>query len=154
MRGSPQTGTRPSVILIREWEQQMSSSGCCGRLEGDFLVQHGERCFLERRRRMEGVGRLYRAIQERLGDAVELHVVDPRNLPALLVLLARDFFRYRVPFAEIVATLGSVSVTAVVVHGRLRARETLPPASTLVDELSRPGPGKSTPCPPSPSPRT
>lgn len=47
---------KPSVICIREWEQQMSSSGCCGRLEGDFLNWNGETCFPERRQKMEEAG--------------------------------------------------------------------------------------------------
>ena len=74
---------RPSVILIREWETQMSSSGCCGRLEGDFLVQQGgERCFPERRSAMEAMGPLYRDLRTRYGDALEITVADG-SLPAV-----------------------------------------------------------------------
>ena len=69
-----------SVILIREWERQMSASGCCGRLEGDFLQRRGERCFPERRAVMEAMGPLYRDLRSRYGNEVEIHVVDPRNL--------------------------------------------------------------------------
>ena len=58
------------MILIREWEQQMSSSGCCGRLEGDVLLQQGVRCFPERRETMEEMGPLYRALRERWADEI------------------------------------------------------------------------------------
>jgi hypothetical protein len=51
------TGARPSVILVREWEQQLSSSGCCGRIEGDFLSKPGgQPTFPERRAAVEAMG--------------------------------------------------------------------------------------------------
>jgi len=58
------TAPRPSIILVREWEQQLSSSGCCGRIEGDFLHfgTEAERPFQERRSAMECAGTLYRAL--------------------------------------------------------------------------------------------
>ena len=113
---------RPSVLLVREWEQQMSSSGCCGRLEGDFLAPQGERCFPERRNVMEAMGPLYRELRTRFGDAVEVHVIDPRNLGTLLGLLVRDFRAHRVPLATAGRTLFGYSVTSVIVNGRLIAR--------------------------------
>ena len=75
---------RPSVILVREWEQQMSGSGCCGRLGGDLLALNGEPIFAERRAIMEALGPLYRGIKGAFGDTVEVLVVDPRNLVTLL----------------------------------------------------------------------
>ncbi len=110
---------RSTLILVREWEQQMSSSGCCGRLEGDLLQWGGERCFPERRRHMEGAGKLYREVRERYGDAVEIHIVDPRNLVSLLPVLFREFRRHRVPIREALATLFGFGVNAVVLNGRL-----------------------------------
>lgn len=130
------TDPRPSVILVREWEQQMSSSGCCGRLEGDVLLWRGERCFPERRAHMESAGGLYRAIQERFGDTVQVHVVDPRNLPGLLPMLLRDFWRHRVPARTALRTLSAMTVTTVVVNGRLFSSGGWPPAGLLCDALS------------------
>lgn len=108
-----------SLILVREWEQQMSSSGCCGRLEGDLLQWGGERCFPERREHMERAGELYRRVRERYGDAVEIHIVDPRNLVSLLPVLFREFRRHRVPLADALRTLFGFGVNAVVLDGRL-----------------------------------
>jgi hypothetical protein len=127
---------RPSVILIREWEQQMSSSGCCGRIEGDLLGGAGGRVFAERRRAMEAMGPLYRAVRERFGDAVDLLVVDPRNMIAWLPRVLRDFVRYRVRPAEAVRTLSGVSTVAVVVNGRLHARGTWPDPAAFVASLT------------------
>ena len=86
--------TRPSVILIREWEGQLSGSGCCGRVEGDFLTREGEPVFRERRACMEAMAPLSRTLRERFGDAIELQVVDPRNA-FLIFLLLRDFWAFR-----------------------------------------------------------
>lgn len=119
---SRQPAPRPSVVLVREWEQQMSSSGCCGRLEGDVLLQQGVRCFPERREVMEEVGPLYRALRARWGDDIDVHVVDPRNLPTLLGLLWRDVRAGRVGPLGAVRTLFGVSVTSVIVDGRIVSR--------------------------------
>lgn len=115
-----------SVILIREWEGQMSSSGCCGRLEGDFLCQHDEPVFPERRAAMEAMGPLYRAIRSRYSDRVEIEVVDPRSLVSLGILLLRDFWRFEVGLAEAWRTVSRLPVQGVVVNGRLVARGTGP----------------------------
>jgi hypothetical protein len=114
---------RPSVIFVREWEQQMSSSGCCGRLEGDMLVWGGERCFPERRKIMEDVGALYRAVRDRYGDAVEICVVDPRNLPSLFMTLLGDFRRYGVSLPEALRAVLGITVNSVIVNGRLASRD-------------------------------
>lgn len=131
---------RTSVLLIREWEGQMSSSGCCGRLEGDFLSQRGEPVFAERREGMEAMGPLYRAIRERYGADVDLEVVDPRSIASLTILLLRDFWRFRVGLREAWKTISRLPVQGVVVNGRLvaRGRGPLPTGEilTLLDGLA------------------
>jgi hypothetical protein len=131
----PGRPSRSSVILLREWEQQMSSSGCCGRLEGDALLWHGERCFPERRRLMEGAGALYRAVRDAFGNSVEVRVVDPRNVPGMLPMLIQEFRRHRVPLREMLRTLAGVSVNTVVVNGRLFSRGAWPTAERLCEAL-------------------
>jgi len=126
---------RASVILIREWEQQMSSNGCCGRLEGDFLQRGEERCFPERRQEMEAAGELYRAVRERHGNRVQLRIVDPRNAISLLPMLLRDFLRFRVGPGAALATLFGFSVSSVVVNGRLVTRGAWPSAEHLLRQL-------------------
>lgn len=113
---------RPSILLIREWEQQMSSSGCCGRLEGDFLARRGERCFPERREVMEAMGPLYRELRSQFGDDVEINVVDPRNMGTVFGLLFRDFRAHRPGLREALNTIFRFSITSVIVNGRLIAR--------------------------------
>jgi hypothetical protein len=126
-------GPRPSVLLIREWERQMSSSGCCGRLEGDFLTRQGERCFPERRAIMEAMGPLYRELRERYGRVVDIQIVDPRNLIALVPLLVRDFRAHGVGLLQALRTLSALPVTGVIVNGRILARGRVPePAEVRV----------------------
>ena len=131
-------GPRPSVLLVREWEQQMSSSGCCGRLEGDFLAPQGERCFPERRDIMEAMGPLYRGLRERYGDDVEVNVIDPRNIGTLFTLLARDFRAHRPGWRRALHTLFSYSVTTTIVNGRIVARGDWPTVDEVADALGGP----------------
>ena len=126
--------TRPSVILVREWEAQISGSGCCGRVGGDFLTSQGEPVFKERRACMEAMAPLSRTLRERFGDAIELQVLDPRN-PALMFLLLRDFWAFRVGFVEALKTIGRLPVQAVVVNGRLLSRGEWPDPLEVVQVL-------------------
>ena len=130
---------RPSIILIREWEAQMSGSGCCGRLQGDVLDIGGRRVFPERRQAMEAMGPLYRAIRARYGDAVEVMVVDPRNWVSLMIRLVRDFIRCRVPFGAILHTLNSISTVAVVLNGRIVARGDWPDPDIVLRRIDAVG---------------
>jgi len=111
----------PSVILIREWEAQVSGSGCCGRLEGDFLQCESQPVAAERRAVMERMGPLYTSLRQRFGDTAVIDVVDPRNV-TLLFMLLRDFFAFRVGFLEALRTLARIPIQAVVVNGRIVAR--------------------------------
>jgi len=128
---------RPSVILVREWEQQMSSSGCCGRLQGDLLGDGKTRVFAERRRIMEAMGPLYRALKARFGEDVELMVVDPRNFVSLIPRLIRDFICYHVPLSHAFATLSGYSTLTVIVNGYIYARGAWPDADILARDLER-----------------
>lgn len=112
---------RPSVILIREYDQQLTGGGCCGRLAGDFAFCASEPVFAERRTIMERMGPVYRALRERFGDGVEIQVVDPRNF-SLLFLLVRDLWAFRVGWRSALRTLTRVGTHAVVVNGRLADR--------------------------------
>ncbi len=133
---------RPSVILIREWAEQLTGSGCCGRLEGDFARCDGQPVFAERREVMERMGLVYRGLKEQFGDAVEIQVVDPRNA-ALLFLLLRDSWTFRVGLGAALAMLFRIPKQAVVVNGRLADRTDDPDPrriAQIVDAQMRRGP--------------
>ncbi len=71
---------------------------------------------------MEAMGPLYRGLRARYGDAVEVHVVDPRNLGTIVGLLVRDVRAHRPGLMAALGTISRLSVTSVVVNGRLVAR--------------------------------
>ncbi len=125
------------VILVREWEQQLSSSGCCGRIEGDFLDFGAEpgRAFAGRRAEMESAGVLYRALNARYGDRIDVRIVDPRNLLALVPTLLRDARRHGASIPEALASLLRLSVNCVIVNGRVVARNRWPEPEKVVRAL-------------------
>ena len=116
----------------------MSSSGCCGRLEGDFLVQRGERCFPERRSAMEAMGPLYRDLRSRYGAAVEITVVDPRNLISVVALLMRDARAHGVGILSVLGTLFRIKLNTVIVNGRLITRGQWPEPAQVYAALGDP----------------
>jgi hypothetical protein len=116
----------------------MSASGCCGRLEGDFLMQGGERCFPERRSAMEAMGPLYRDLRSRYGSAVEITVVDPRNLISVVPLLIRDAHAHGIGLLEALRTLFRIKMNTVVVNGRLLTRGRWPDSAKVHAALGDP----------------
>lgn len=84
------TSRRHHVVLVRQWDQQMSGSGCCGRLGGVGNDLSDAADFAPQRADMEEMGVIYRRLRVELSDDVELTVVDPRNVVWLVPRLLRD----------------------------------------------------------------
>lgn len=139
----PDPHTRPRVLLVREWERQLSSSGCCGRIEGDFLDfgEASERPFAGRREEMECAGDLYRAVKARYGDRVDVRIVDPRNLLSLVPTLLADARRHGASLVSALGSLLRLSVNTVVVNGRVVARNRWPEPRELFEVLDAAIPG-------------
>lgn len=72
------------VLLVRDWDEQTTGSGCCGRL-GGVTTEFGEACdFSETRVLMEHMGAIYRALRTELPPEVcDVQIVDARNLTFL-----------------------------------------------------------------------
>ena len=123
---------RHSVLLVRAWDQQMSGSGCCGRLGGlsDDLAKAGD--FAPQRCDMEEVGVVYRRLRADLPDDVELTVADPRNTIWLVPRLLREGrargLRGRALWRQVQR---GTSRTAVVVDGLAVAWGKLPDAAEI-----------------------
>jgi hypothetical protein len=83
---------------------------------------------------MEAMAPLSRTLRERFGEAIELQVLDPRN-PALLFMLVRDFWAFRVGIVEALKTIGWLPIQAVVVNGRLLSRGEWPDPDEMVQIL-------------------
>jgi hypothetical protein len=82
---------RHRVLLVREWDAQVTGSGCCGKL-GGINNELGDRdTFTANRRQMEKMGEVYRALRAELIDEdVEISIVDPRNMVWLIPAIVRD----------------------------------------------------------------
>lgn len=76
---------RHRLLLVREWDEQASGSGCCGRLGSETVGTltgntGGEAPYARTRADMEGFGAVYRALRARYHEnELEMTVVDPRN---------------------------------------------------------------------------
>lgn len=82
------------VLLVREWDQQASGSGCCGRLNTatvEALSPLAESPYARTRVDMERVGQVYCALRQRFADEdFDITVVDPRNAIWLIPAVWRD----------------------------------------------------------------
>ncbi|WP_207890421.1 hypothetical protein [Rubrobacter taiwanensis] len=109
------------VLLVREWDQQMSGSGCCGRLGGVNHELGEESTYAHNRSEMERMGEVYRALKAELFDEdVEFAVVDPRNAIWLVPNILRDAVRRGLPAREILRSVrDGVSQGAIIVDGRV-----------------------------------
>ena len=85
---------RSRVLLVRQWDQQVGGSGCCGRLSSgavDSVCGTGDDPYAHARADMEVMGEAYRAVRDRFTeDELEITVVDPRNTVWLLPAVWRD----------------------------------------------------------------
>lgn len=121
---SPEARQSHRVLLVREWDEQTSGSGCCGRLGSEVVGSLTERAgnpdpYARTRADMEGFGAVYRALRERYPEEqVELTVVDPRNAVWLAPAVWRDARRRGFsPRAALRQTLGGTASRALVCDG-------------------------------------
>lgn len=107
------------VLLVREADMQMSSSGCCGRIAGDATGWgNGECVFSERRQTMEKMGGIYRRLRNLFGDRIQVDMVDPRNLFSYTVLFWKGGRRGELPLrASCWNWIKGFSTTAILVNG-------------------------------------
>lgn len=131
-----------SVILIRENAEQLTGSGCCGKLDADDPTLRGRDLFRHTRQGQQDLGLLHRAIRrfypsDRDGEQVAVQIVDPRNQLYLIPKLLADVVRYRPSFvAGLRTVLQMFSLPAVILNGRVISRrgQTLDP-DTLCHEI-------------------
>ena len=131
------TLTMHHLILLRQNDQQMSGSSCCGRIEanGGFFAPND--CFVPgAREEMTRVGEVYRAVRAQFGDEVEISVLDPRNQLTVLPLLVRDAFRYRVPLLTALRTIVGTSLLMGVFDGQLLYDGHIPSPSQVLELIS------------------
>jgi len=119
------------VLLVVEQAQQLTGSGCCGKLEGDRAFHRGEPVFAELRRDQEAAGPLFRLFRD-LGPEWRVQIVDPRNLIGLWPVLWRQVRSHRPTPLQAARTLLAVfSPPALLLDGRVLASGRLPSRKRL-----------------------
>ncbi len=141
---SPETVPSHRVLLVREWDEQASGSGCCGRLGSEVVGSlSGDRAvddpYARTRTEMEGFGTVYRALRERYTeDELELTVVDPRNAIWLAPAVWRDARRRGLPArAALRQVLGGTAARALVCDGIVLVRGEVPDPAEAVAAVDR-----------------
>ena len=125
------------LILVRECDQQMSGSGCCGRIEGDAIFWDDQgNIFGERREKMEQVGEIYRAVRAAFGNEIEITVLDPRNVVSFVPMVARDAIRHKVPMLTALRAMGSTSLSSAVLDGQQLYVGRIPDPQEVVDLIA------------------
>ncbi len=127
---------RPSVIFVREWEQQMSGSGCCGRLAGDVLVANGEHIFAERRAVMEGMGAALSRHQARIRRRVwmsssSIRAIRSRSCQGSCAIYGATGSGIRAALR----TLSGIAIPTVIVNGRIFSRGVWPDTAATIGYL-------------------
>jgi hypothetical protein len=114
-----------SVVLICEQAQQVTGSGCCGKLRGDPALTGTARAFSQVRQQREEIGLLYRTVRRLFSREMDqgrlvVVAVDPRNQLYLVPRLWVDVWRHRPGWRAGLWTVFQVfSLPAVIVNGRV-----------------------------------
>ncbi len=128
---------KPSIILIRETDSQMTGSGCCGKLEGDNAKFNGDYVFAETRKIKEDMGAIACALGENFGEAIEITVVDPRNQLYLYPKILRDIWKYRPSLkSTLKGIFMMISVPSIIINGEISYSRALPATSEIVARVA------------------
>lgn len=123
------------MLLVREWDEQMSGSGCCGRIGGLGTEFCHPEDFAPVRERMEAMGAVYRALRVALPDA-DLTVVDTRNWVWLVPAVVRDGRRTGLSWPEVARQIVRATTPAsIVVDGVVVCSGTVPEPDDAVEAV-------------------
>lgn len=136
MSGSRVDGRDPTrshrVLLVRQWDEQMGGSGCCGRLGGVTTDLASGDDYADAREQMEDMGAVYRALREQFPD-VDVTVVDGRNWAWLVPAVARDARTSGCGWAEVARQVNRATTPAsIVVDGVVVSAGRVPPVDDAV----------------------
>lgn len=116
------------VVLVREWDWQLTGSGCCGKVGGQGHELGDAHAFRRSREEMVRTGAVYEALRCAFGDDVELTVVDPRNTAWIVPSIYRDARRHGLSRADALRSVVKATANgAVVVDGRVLFDGRIPP---------------------------
>ena len=112
--------SKPSIILIRETDAQLTGSGCCGKLEGDNAKFNDSFVFAETRQIKETMGDVFQTLTKKFSDSVEIAVVDPRNFLYLYPKILKDVLVFRPSLkSTLKAIFMMIAVPSIVINGEI-----------------------------------
>jgi hypothetical protein len=127
------------VLLVRDWDEQTTGSGCCGRLGGVTTELAGACDFGETRQLMEQMGAIYRALRAELPrELCDVQIVDARNVTFLYPGLYRAARRRGSSRGEALRAIAAgVRQGAIIVDGVTVCAGDPPPVDVAVDLVLR-----------------
>ena len=112
--------SKPSIILIRETDAQLTGSGCCGKLEGDNAKFSNSFVFSETRQIKETMGDVLQSLTKRFSDSIEISVVDPRNFLYLYPKILKDVLVFRPSLkSTLKALFMMIAVPSIIINGEI-----------------------------------
>lgn len=126
-----------SILLVRESAEQLTGSGCCGKLEGTAAFQKRNNLFPNTFNNKCVFGELYILLRDRYAqDDIEVTMVDPRNVWYLIPGLIKDILLYRPAWNDAVRTLFcAFRVPAVICNGRVLISGDIPSIQQLAEQI-------------------
>lgn len=128
---------RTSIIVVHQRLEQLTGSGCCGKLQGDLSAPGGPMDFPEARRELAALGHSVEEVRQALtDDRVEVTLVDARNYLYLWPRLIREAFRFRLPLLQALRTVFLIfPLPAVIVNGRVIFSREVPSPDQLLRQV-------------------
>jgi hypothetical protein len=129
--------TKPSIILIRETDAQMTGSGCCGKLVGDSAKFSDKYVFAETRKIKQDMGEIVQALSQSFGENVEITIVDPRNQLYLYPKIIKDLWKFRPSMKSILKGIFMmISVPSIVINGEVCYSRKIPRTREIVERVA------------------
>lgn len=112
--------SKPSIILIRETDAQLTGSGCCGKLEGDNAKFNESFVFSETRQIKETMGDIFQTLTKKFTGSVEIAIVDPRNFLYLYPKILKDVLVFRPSLkSTLKAIFMMIAVPSIIINGEI-----------------------------------
>ena len=126
-----------SLIFIRENEGQLTGSDCCGKLEGDWLVQNGEPIFEKQRDVLASIAPLFLEVKKKYEGEIDIEQVDPRNQLFLMPKIFSDIWRTKnFSWASFKSLFMLYRLPAVIFNGELLFSGRVPSKQELFLQLN------------------
>lgn len=107
-----------SILFIRETQEQITGSDCCGVLRGEFNRENGLPLFQDTLEKNKILNELGDYLYQKYHPGFEIKYIDPRNQMYLIPKLIKDVFIYKPSFKDSLKTIFQFfNCPAIIVNG-------------------------------------